>query len=137
MRRQEPSAGGSEVGDVEPHQQVRERPRLRCLDGGPQVLDRRLAEPVLAPQPVEVERVEVADVGEQAHLDEQVDALLAQALDVHGAAGREVLDATGVTGGTVDVGAVVVTLALDPDERLATTWAVGREGPLGEALRPL
>ena len=70
---------------------------------------------------VDGQRVDVAGVLEQAGVDELADALLAETLDVHRAAAREVHDALHALRRAVDVDAVVVGLALEPHERLSRT----------------
>ena len=60
-------------------------------------------------------------------LDELDDPLLAEALDVHGAAGPEVGDALDALRGALDVGAEGVALAGETDEGLAAARALGRE----------
>ena len=72
--------------------------RLRRLDCALQVAYRGLTEPLEAADAVVVEEEDVRQVLEQTELEEEPDPLLAESLDVHGAAGREVLDGGGRAG---------------------------------------
>ena len=78
-------AGAAQVADVEPDEQVGQRSLLRGLDGRLQVAHRDLAEALELADAVEVERVDVAHVGEQVLVEEHAEGALAEALDVHGA----------------------------------------------------
>ena len=76
------------------------RPTSRLASGAASTPRWRRAgcRPTVCPSPsrladlLEVERVDVGDVGEEAELEELAHPLLAEALDVHGAAAGEVLD---------------------------------------------
>ena len=103
-------ADAAQVADVEADQQVGQRPVLGRLDGALQVGDRDVAEALQRPHLVPVDRVNVADVVDQAVLDEQPARLLAQPLDVHRATGGEVVDAALALGRAVDIGAERVAL---------------------------
>ena len=59
-------AGAAQVADVQPDQQVGQRPGLRGLDGVLQVAHDDLAEALDAPEHVPVDRVDVAHVGDEA-----------------------------------------------------------------------
>ena len=76
-----------------------------------------------------LEPVAVGRVGQQAGLDELGDALLAEALDVHGAARGEVDDPLHTLRGAVGVDAVGVALALEALERAPAARAGLREAP--------
>ena len=67
------------------------------------------------------EGVQVGDVDQQAVVDQQLDPLLAQALDVHGRPGGEVGDALHPLARAVEVGAERVALPLEPHQRAART----------------
>ena len=105
------SEGGSEglavdladLGNAQTEEQIAERARLGVLDGGLEVLDRLGADAVEFEHLVEVEGVEVSDVGEQAEAHESVDVLLAEVLDIEGVAPDKVLDTTADLAITVEV----------------------------------
>ena len=66
--------------------------RLGALDGRLEIFDRLGADAVEFEHLVEVEGVEVGDVGEQAEAHESVDVLLAEVFDIEGIAPDKVLD---------------------------------------------
>ena len=68
--------------------------RLGALDGRLEIFDRLGADAVEFEHLVEVEGVEVGDVGEQAEAHESVDVLLAEVFDIEGIAPDKVLDTT-------------------------------------------
>ena len=125
-----------DVADVEPEQKVAKRPLLRALDGGHKVLHRHLAEALEVAQLRDASRqlIDVADVVEQACLDEHADRSLAEALDVHRATGPEMHDSGPSLCRAVRIDTPSVTFAFRPHERLLADRAHRREHPLGQAV---
>ena len=130
--------GGPDVADVERDEQplersLRRRPgcrrcslsTLRSFQPG------QLEDLVAAVRQAE----HVGQVVQPAVLAELRDGLLAEALDVEGAAGREVDERLRDAARAVDVLAEVVALALGAHERLAARRAGGRHLPRLGALR--
>ena len=128
--------GRPDMADVEPEQQVAERPLLRALDGGHEVLHRHLAEALEVTQLPDASRqlVDVAHVVEQAGLDEHADGPLAEALDVHRAPRPEVHDTRPGLCRAIGIDTPSVTFALRPHEGLLADRAHRRELPFSQAL---
>src|SRR6185295_5902636 len=106
-----------EVADVQPDQQVGQRPVLRRLDGRLQVAHRDGTEPFELSDAVPVDRVDVGDVVHELELEELADALLPEALDVHRAPRAEVSDGSGQLERALRVDAPGVALPLRTNER--------------------
>ena len=78
----------ADLPDAERHQEAGEGGLLAALELGAQVLGRLLAHALEPDERRLVEVVEVGEVAHQAALDQLIDQLLAETLDVEGAARR-------------------------------------------------
>jgi hypothetical protein len=114
------------VADVQADQEVGQRSLPGHVDGRLEVGDGGLAETLELAHAVPVDGEDVTDVVHQTEIEEQTHPLLAEALDVHGAAGGEVLDRAGELERALEVDTPGVALALGPHQR-----AVQRAGTLG------
>ena len=126
-----------DVWNAQPEQQPSQRSSPGGLDGPAEVPDRRLAEPVEGANAVVVQREHPGHVLQDALTNEQVDPLLAEALDVHRSPGCEVFDASPDLSGTGMVRAERGRLTLRTNERSATCRTRRREGPGGQPFGPL
>ena len=129
----------ADVADVEPDQQPPDRPVLRRLHLLQHVRDRLVLEARAAGASLlGVERVDVGGVLDQPGLEQAHHGHVAEVLDVHRAAPREVeqpLDA--LRRAAALVRAAVVGLALGAHERRAARGARRRHLPASRALLPL
>ena len=82
----------ADLGNAQTEEEIAEWARLGALDGRLEIFDRLGADAVEFEHLVEVEGVEVGDVGEQAEAHESVDVLLAEVFDIEGIAPDKVLD---------------------------------------------
>ena len=125
------------VRDAQPEEQSPQGSCPGILHSTAEVVDRRLAEPVHGRYPVVVQGEHPGHVVQEALADEEVDPLLAEALDVHCPTRCEVLYASPDLPGAGVVRTERGRLALGTGERFATFRTRRREGPDGQSPGPL
>src|SRR5680860_623314 len=127
--------GRAHVADVDPDQHTSQSLRLGFFDRLDQVRRGHLTDALQGDELVGGERVDVTGIVEKTRLHELADTLLAQTLDVHGRATREVDDPLDPLRRAVDVHAVGVRLALETHQSLTAYRARLRELPAAASTR--
>ena len=112
MLRERPGRRLAHLADAEGDQQLRQRRLLAALELRTQVRGGLLAHALERGERFGVERVEVGDVAHETAVHELLDELLAETLDVHGAARAEEPELLLQLGRAVEADAAVGDLAL-------------------------